>query len=126
MMTVGGAELHGRDDAVVVAEDSGNSSGAADETASPAGPEQSEPGPEQKRTYARLFARIWLPVLLLLIVFVVLLMVVTRHLRLWVLGRHGQVKFGPTEDLWWNPPADPPRPAGKTEDSENDKTEPEK
>ena len=57
--------------------------------------------PEQKRSYARTFARTWLPILLLLIIFVVLLMVVTRHLKLWMLDRRRPVKFKPVDDVWW-------------------------
>ena len=63
-----------------------------------------EPGEithEQKKSYLRTLARIWLPILLLLVIFVVVLMVVSRRLRLWVLGRWRSVKFDPVEDLWW-------------------------
>ena len=56
---------------------------------------------QQKRSYLRTFARIWMPIMLLLIIFVVVLMAVSRHLRLWVLGRWRPVKFEPVEDLWW-------------------------
>ena len=56
---------------------------------------------QKRKSYLRTFARIWLPILLLLIVFVVVLMAVSRHLRLWVLDRRRSVKFEPVEDLWW-------------------------
>jgi hypothetical protein len=55
---------------------------------------------DQKRKYAHLLGRYWLPTLLLLIIFVVVLMVVTRALRLWVLGRGRPVKFDKVEDVW--------------------------
>ena len=70
--------------------------------------------PEQRRSYARVFAQTWLPILLLLIIFVVLLMVVTRHLKLWVLGRQRPVKFKPVDDVWWQ---SPPR---RSPDTRND------
>jgi hypothetical protein len=55
---------------------------------------------EQKRTYARLLAKYWLPTLLLLVIFVVMLMVVTRALKRWLLDRDRPVKFDPIEDVW--------------------------
>ena len=56
--------------------------------------------PEQKKTYARLLAKYWLPTLLLIVVFVVMLMVVTRALKRWLLDRDRPVKFDPVEDVW--------------------------
>lgn len=56
--------------------------------------------PEQKRTYARLLAKYWLPMLLLLVVFVVMFMVSTRALKRWLLDRDRPVKFDPVEDVW--------------------------
>ena len=55
---------------------------------------------EQKRTYARLLAKYWLPTLLLLVILVVMLMVATRALKRWLLDRDRPVKFDPVEDVW--------------------------
>ena len=117
VMVLGPGEVCGLDGDVVVAEASVESADGDDVSA---GCEPADERLERKRAWARLFGRVWLPILLLLIVFVVLLMVVTRRMRLWVLGRFRQVRFGPTEDVWWNPPGDK---AGKTEDSEDDERE---
>jgi len=82
-------------------ESAADSPGVDTDTGAVSKPQQSTGlTPEQKRTYARLFARWWLPTLLLLIIFVVVLMVVTRTLKNWVLGRSRPVRFDPVKDVW--------------------------
>ena len=100
----------------------GSGYGAADDpdksgTASGAVVKTEKPGaltPEQKKSLAHMLARYVLPVLLLLIIFVVILMVLTRAFRLWVLGRGRPVKFDPVDDLWSQAKDEHPRKEKKT------------
>lgn len=57
--------------------------------------------PAQKKSYLGKWARASLLIVLIAVIFVVVLMVVSRRMRLWVLGRDRPVTFGPVEDLWW-------------------------
>jgi hypothetical protein len=74
---------------------------AVTESGETPGTERAGMDPEARRSYARMLARMWLPILLLLIIFVALLMVISRRLRLWVLRRNRPVKFDRVDDVWW-------------------------